>query len=92
MWLHVTWSTVVVGNMHVQWSLRETTSNIFFFKGASQHRNLLSHLGVIELDGDMREREREGGRERSMDMDVCSCKLGTPTHVRMYVRMYICSK
>jgi hypothetical protein len=50
---------VVVGNMfggHPGKPLQKT-----YFKGGSQHRNLLSHLGVIELEGDMRERERERG-------------------------------
>ena len=49
---------------HAWWSPRITTSKTYF-KGGSQHRNLLSHLGVIGLEGDMKERKRERERERS---------------------------
>ena len=49
---------------HAWWSPRVTTSKTYF-KGGSQHRNLLSHLGVIELEGDVTEREREEEGERS---------------------------
>ena len=56
---------------HAWWSPRVTTSKTYF-KGGSQHRNLLSRLGAIELEGDMTEKERERKRER-----------GARVHVRM---------
>ena len=54
---------------HAWWSPRVTTSKTYF-KGGSQHRNLLSRLGVIELEGDMTEREREEERERGARVHV----------------------
>ena len=49
----------------------------FFSKGGSQHRNLLSHLGVIELEGDMREREE---REREEYVHVATMEIELETH------------
>ena len=74
------WRCVVTGNLF-SGHPGETTSKIFFKEG-SQHRNLLSYRGAIELEGDM-----EGLRKRASQPHVYqfSChgvKLETSTCIQ----------